>query len=72
MYETKVKKGEPVERALKRLKSFLDQDNFMEDLRRRRTFETPRQKAKRKLKANHRREKIRKMQRTDGLNKQNR
>jgi small subunit ribosomal protein S21 len=63
MYETKVRKGEPVERALKRIKSFMDQDNVMEELRSKKTFETPRQKAKRKLKASHRQEKFRRAQR---------
>ena len=57
MHEVTVKKGEPIDRALKRLKGKLDADGVMDEVRRLRSFETPSQKAKRKLKANHKREK---------------
>ena len=36
-----LKKGEPVDRALKRLKSKLDSEGILEEMRRRRAFETP-------------------------------
>lgn len=60
MHEVIVKNGEPIDRALKRLKGKMDADGVMDELRRLRSFETPGQKAKRKLKANHKREKLRK------------
>lgn len=59
MHEVIVKNGEPIDRALKRLKAKLDADGVMEELKRLRSFETPAQKAKRKLKANHKKEKLR-------------
>jgi len=59
MHEVTVRNGEPIDRALKRLKAKLDADGVMEELRRLRSFETPAQKAKRKLKANHKKEKLR-------------
>lgn len=63
MHEVTVKKGEPIDRALKRLKGKLDADGVMDEVRRLRSFETPSQKAKRKLKANHKREKSAKIRR---------
>lgn len=63
MHEVIVKKGEPIDRALKRLKGKLDADGVMDEVRRLRSFETPSQKAKRKLKANHKREKSAKIRR---------
>lgn len=63
MHEVTVKKGEPIDRALKRLKGKLDADGVMDEVRRLRSFETPSQKAKRKLKANHKREKLAKNRR---------
>ena len=36
-----VKKGEPVDRALKRLKTKLDTEGILEEMRRRRAFESP-------------------------------
>jgi len=59
MHEVIVKNGEPIDRALKRLKGKMDADGVMDELRRLRSFETPAQKAKRKLKANHKKEKMR-------------
>jgi len=58
MHNVIVKKGEPIDRALKRLKGKMDADGVMDEVRRLRSFETPAQKAKRKLKANHKREKL--------------
>ncbi len=52
MPEVIVRKGEPVDRALKRLKSKLEAEGILEEVRRLRAFETPTQKTKRKAKAN--------------------
>ena len=52
-----MKKGEPVDRALKRLKSKLDTEGIMDEIRRLRAFETPTQRTKRKAKANAKRAK---------------
>ena len=57
MPEVIVKKGEPIDRALKRLKSKLDSEGIMDEIRRLRAFETPTQKYKRKAKINARRAK---------------
>ena len=43
-----INKAEPVDRALKRLKSMLDNEGILEEMRRRRAFETPVQRQKRK------------------------
>ena len=55
MPEVIVRKGEPVDRALKRLKNKLDQEGILEEVRRLRAFETPSQKSRRKAKANAKR-----------------
>ena len=52
MPEVIVRKGEPVDRALKRLKNKLDAEGILEEVRRLRAFETPTQKTRRKAKAN--------------------
>lgn len=52
MPEVTVRKGEPIDRALKRLKNKLDQEGIMDEVRRLRAFETPTQKTRRKAKAN--------------------
>jgi small subunit ribosomal protein S21 len=57
MHKVVVRQNEPIDRALKRLKGKMDADGVMEEVRRLRSFETPAQRAKRKLKANHKREK---------------
>jgi small subunit ribosomal protein S21 len=57
MPEVIVKKGEPIDRALKRLKSKLETEGIMDEVRRLRAFETPVQKTKRKAKANAKRAK---------------
>jgi small subunit ribosomal protein S21 len=43
-----MKKGEPVDRALKRLKTKLDTEGILEEMRRRRAFETPTERKQRK------------------------
>ena len=55
MPEVIVRKGEPVDRALKRLKSKLDAEGILDEVRRLRAFETPSQKSRRKAKANAKR-----------------
>ncbi len=51
MAEVQIKKGEPVDRALKRLKNKLDSEGILEEIRRLRSFETPTQRTKRKARA---------------------
>ena len=57
MPEVIVRKGEPIDRALKRLKSKLETEGIMDEVRRLRAYETPTQKTKRKAKANAKRAK---------------
>ncbi|HET9418277.1 MAG TPA: 30S ribosomal protein S21, partial [Chthoniobacterales bacterium] len=59
MPEVIVRKGEPVDRALKRLKSKLEAEGILEEVRRLRAFETPSQKSRRKAKANAKRARTR-------------
>ncbi|MBG7607962.1 MAG: 30S ribosomal protein S21 [Verrucomicrobia bacterium] len=54
-----VKKGEPVDRALKRLKTKLDSEGILEEMRRRRAFETPTGRKIRKLRTASKRNKVR-------------
>jgi small subunit ribosomal protein S21 len=58
MPEVSVKKGEPIDRALKRLKSKMDSEGIMDEVRRLRAFETPAQKSRRKAKYNAKRAKL--------------
>lgn len=51
MPEIHIKKGEPVDRALKRLKNKLESEGILEEVRRLRSFETPTQRTKRKARA---------------------
>jgi len=46
--QVKVKKGETVEKALKRLKKILDKEGMMKQLRANRYFEKPSEKRRRK------------------------
>lgn len=59
MTEVAVRKGEPIDKALKRLKSKLDAEGIMEEVRRLRAFETPVQKTRRKARNNAKRNKVR-------------
>jgi len=59
MPEVNVQKGEPVDRALKRLKNKLEMEGVLEEIRRLRAFETPAQKIQRKARANAKRAKFR-------------
>ena len=47
MTEIKLKKGEPVEKALKRLKKKLDKEGTLKDLRNRRYYEKPSEEKRR-------------------------
>lgn len=48
--EVEVRKGEPVEKALKRLKKKLDRENVIQDVRLKRYFEKPSLKKRRRNK----------------------
>lgn len=54
-----VKKGESVDRALKRLKQKLDTEGIIEEMRRRRAFETPTQRKIRKHRTAIKRNRVR-------------
>jgi len=54
-----INKGEPVDRALKRLKTMLDNEGILEEMRRRRAFETPVERAARKCRSSAKRKKQR-------------
>ena len=51
MPDVTVKKGESIDRALKRLKNKLEAEGILEEMRRLRAFETPNQRTKRKARA---------------------
>ncbi len=51
MTEIKLKKGEPVERAIRRLKKKLDREQTLKKFRERRRFEKPSERKRRKQKA---------------------
>ena len=59
MTEIQISKGEPVDRALKRLKTKLEMDGILEEVRRLRAHETPKERTKRKARASAKRGKIR-------------
>jgi len=65
MIDIQVRKREPIEVALRRLKSKMDAEGIMDEVRRLRAFETPRQKTKRKAKDNARRNKANKRRQFD-------
>ncbi|HAL92694.1 MAG TPA: 30S ribosomal protein S21, partial [Verrucomicrobia bacterium] len=48
MTEVKIRKGESVEKALRRLKKKLDREGIMRDIRAKRHFEKPSEKRRRK------------------------
>lgn len=54
-----IKKGEPIDRALKRLKTKLDTEGILEEMRRRRAFESPEQRRLRKQRTAPKRHKVR-------------
>ena len=59
MTEVQIRKGEPVDRALKRLKTKLEMEDILEEVRRLRAHETPKERYKRKARASAKRGKIR-------------
>ena len=50
MTEIRLKKGEPVERALRRLKKKIDREGTLKAVRNNRPFEKPSEKKRRKMK----------------------
>jgi small subunit ribosomal protein S21 len=48
--EIKLKKGEPVDKALRRLKKRLDREGTLKDVRAKRTYEKPSERRRRKMK----------------------
>ena len=54
-----IKKGESVDRALKRLKTKLDSEGIIEEMRRRRAFETPADRKRRKARSAIKRNRVR-------------
>lgn len=58
MRSVTVKKGEPIDRALKRLKNKLDTEGILEEMRRRRAFETPMDERRRKARSAAKRNKV--------------
>ena len=59
MTEVQIRKGEPVDRALKRLKTRLEMEGILEEVRRLRAHETPVERTRRKARASDKRGKIR-------------
>jgi len=50
LVEIKLKKGEPVEKALRRLKKKIDREGTLKEVRNHRHFEKPSEKRRRKMK----------------------
>ncbi len=50
MVEIKLKKGEPVEKALRRLKKKIDREGTLKEVRNHRHFEKPSEKRRRRMK----------------------
>ena len=50
MTEIKLKKGEPVEKALRRLKKKIDREGVLNEIRGHRHFEKPSERRRRKMK----------------------
>jgi small subunit ribosomal protein S21 len=59
MPEVQIRTGEPVDRALKRLKTKLEMEGILEEMRRLRSHETGKERTKRKARAAAKRGKIR-------------
>jgi small subunit ribosomal protein S21 len=51
MTEIKLRRGEPIEKAIRRLRKKLDRENTMQEFRLRRRFEKPSARRRRKQKA---------------------
>ena len=50
MSEIRIKKGEPIDRALRRLKKKVDRENTLRDVRAKRHYEKPTERRRRKMK----------------------
>ena len=48
MLQVKIKRGEPVDKALKRLKKILDKEGMMKEIRAHRYFEKPSERRRKK------------------------
>ncbi|MCB1227349.1 MAG: 30S ribosomal protein S21 [Verrucomicrobiales bacterium] len=59
MREVQVRKGEPVDRALKRLKTKLEMEGILEEMRRLRSHENKTERLRRKARAAAKRGKVR-------------
>lgn len=59
MREVTIRKGEPIDRALKRLKTKLDVEGILDEMRRRRAFESPMEEKRRKARSASKRNKVR-------------
>lgn len=58
MREVIVRKGEPIDRALKRLKTKLDTEGILEEMRHRRAFESTAEQKRRKARSAPKRNKL--------------
>lgn len=58
MREVTVRKGEPIDRALKRLKTKLEVEGILDEMRRRRAFENPMDERRRKARSASKRNKV--------------
>lgn len=58
MREVIVRKGEPIDRALKRLKTKLDVEGIIDEMKRRKAFETPMDERRRKARSASKRNKV--------------
>ena len=58
MRSVTVRKGEPIDRALKRLKTKLDTEGILEEMRRRRAYESPMDEKRRKARSASKRNKV--------------
>jgi small subunit ribosomal protein S21 len=58
MPSVKLFPNEPIEKALRRLKTKVDSEGILEELKRKRAFETPSQKVARKLRNHTKRAKL--------------
>lgn len=58
MRSVTVRKGEPIDRALKRLKTKLDTEGILEEMRRRRAFESPMDEKRRKARSANKRNSV--------------
>ena len=54
MSEIRVKKGEPIDKALRRLKKKMDKEGTLKDIRNRRYYEKPSEVKRRLAKRRHR------------------